>query len=844
MSPHPPSLQTILTNLLAHHGVTADRVAIETGVPKTTIINWLKGKSNRPRYYDQLLKVAIYFNLPAPQTDVLLQSAGHPTLAQLQTISNGQHRHLLAHWANNPAPFFAPHDIPHFVGRASLIAQLRTTLTTPLPHAVPTTAVLHGMAGVGKSSLATHLAHQLRPHFPDGVLWGQLNGQNSGQIATQFGRAWGEAVEKIEDNEVRWQRIKTILQGKRLFVVLDNVTHDEELRPLFDLIPPQSTVLVTTRARELHTLRWADWVHLLPFAQSEESLDLFAALLGRDYVQTHHHPLTQIAHTAEHWPLALDLLASRLRLQPSLTPSALHQALAEQAGPVVAIGDQSLLTTLALIWGGLAPLEQQLLSHIAHLPGSSFTAEAALYTLPDSPQLAQAAFDQLYQAHLLYDAPGIGRYRLHPFVREYAAAQFPRPTLLIVDYYLRHRAHQRGLQSAQEPDLEAILATFPLAQAELPALFVEGCILNHNLLQLSGHFELAADLLAAAHAIAHAQEDWRNLREITSRQGLVAERRADYQACYAFHQQALQLAQKINDPEAICGTYQNLGSVVYRLGDIAQSEIYFEQALGIALELNDAFWIVTLYQSLASVSWRLGKLDKAAELCRQGIELATQTEDWDGVAQNWSMLATIRNSQDDLAGTQACLEQAWHFAEKINDQNYLCHIHADLGDVARQLQDYGRAEHHLQTSLQMAQQFGNREEEARTLMYWTRLALDQEAYPHAIRLAHQGLALLRESGHRARTGTILRYLGLAHTKQGVLAEAEPFLTEALHIAEQLGDPSQEVEIWLNKGEWYVAKGEPALARTLFEQSVAQCQQANLPFLQARAERLLNGLQRI
>ena len=49
---------------------------------------------------------------------------------------------------------------------------------------------LEGMAGVGKTILAAHLAYRLRPHFFDGILWAQLDTSDTMEILSAFAEAY------------------------------------------------------------------------------------------------------------------------------------------------------------------------------------------------------------------------------------------------------------------------------------------------------------------------------------------------------------------------------------------------------------------------------------------------------------------------------------------------------------------------------------------------------------------------------------------------------------------------------------------------------------------------------
>ncbi|WP_433225363.1 BTAD domain-containing putative transcriptional regulator [Microtetraspora malaysiensis] len=74
-----------------------------------------------------------------------------------------------------------PADIADFVGRESetrkVIAALRATAgCTDRGGAAPAIAVVSGPPGVGKSTLAVHVAHRLRAEYPDGQLFVRLGG--------------------------------------------------------------------------------------------------------------------------------------------------------------------------------------------------------------------------------------------------------------------------------------------------------------------------------------------------------------------------------------------------------------------------------------------------------------------------------------------------------------------------------------------------------------------------------------------------------------------------------------------------------------------------------------------
>jgi len=74
-----------------------------------------------------------------------------------------------------------PRDIGSFTGRQGELRRLLQTVTDRAATGVVGIHAIDGMAGIGKTALAVHAAHQLAPRFPDGQIFLRLHAHTPGQ---------------------------------------------------------------------------------------------------------------------------------------------------------------------------------------------------------------------------------------------------------------------------------------------------------------------------------------------------------------------------------------------------------------------------------------------------------------------------------------------------------------------------------------------------------------------------------------------------------------------------------------------------------------------------------------
>ncbi|MGW2785012.1 BTAD domain-containing putative transcriptional regulator [Streptomyces populi] len=325
-------------------------------------------------------------------------------------------------------PAQLPATVTDFTGRASFVQELSDVLAAASSEEgrVMAVSALAGIGGVGKTTLAVHVAHQARGAFPDGQLYVDLQGAGSRAAEPEtvlgaFLRALGTADSAIPDSlEERSALYRSVLDGRRVLVLLDNARDAAQVRPL---LPGTEgcAALVTSRIRMVD-LAGAHLVDL-DVMSPEEALQLFTKIVGQERVASEREAALDVVAACGFLPLAIRIAASRLAARRTWTVSVLAAKLADERRRLdeLQAGDLAVKATFELGYGQLEPAQARAfrLLGLADGPDISLAAAAAVLDLPaeDTEDLLESLVDTS-----LLESAAPGRYRYHDLVRLYARA--------------------------------------------------------------------------------------------------------------------------------------------------------------------------------------------------------------------------------------------------------------------------------------------------------------------------------------------------------------------------------------------------------------------------------------
>ncbi|MGW7256138.1 BTAD domain-containing putative transcriptional regulator [Streptomyces sp. NPDC054834] len=692
--------------------------------------------------------------------------------------------------AQTPRPAQLPPPPAHFTGRTTALQDLRVALARPGAddgHArTPVVAVISGMAGVGKSALALHVAHQLRERFADGQLYVNLHGATPGMSPLPPAQALGALLRDLgvdprsipEHPDAAAALLRSLLAPTRTLMVLDDAANAAQVRPL---LPAGAgcAVIVTSRS-PLTALDGAARFPLGPLT-GEDSAALLRTVSGRDGLDAG-HPLVELTGRL---PLALRVVAARLAARRALTPDVLAGQLAATEGRLhhLEYDDLSVRRSLAVAHDALAASVREAdrdaaraLRRIGALDLPAYGVALIARLTGTDERRAEAALDRLVDVALLEET-AYGRYAPHDLVRDFArelttagedtaaataalrwyAAVAERTLTAIVEQGLDQDDRRRPTAAQPPAHAAEVRAVPPFASAE--EAFAWGDEELESVVALAERYAETPDDRQAAHLATLLRLFFPYLQ----RGGRVAEMEVLGRA-------ALGVARRLGDQAAEGYALGDLAGLHFLTGRQNDALALTDQALTIWRRLGTVSWIRRCLNNRGLLLESLGRYAESGEALRQSLEYSRQLDDPYGEAITYSHLGNLYEHTD----PRAAIEQhrrSLAIGDAVGAVIVQHSAHCNIGYAHLTLGEPAAAATHFEVSLRILGAHGDWHGESQTRLGLVR-ALRQLG--RVERAGRECAELLSRADARAD-----RYMGgLARHQHGFLLREEGRMREA------------------------------------------------------------------
>jgi tetratricopeptide (TPR) repeat protein/transcriptional regulator with XRE-family HTH domain len=540
-----------------------------------------------------------------------------------------------------------PATVSDFVGRDSELELLRSWSGQARGAPSGLAVALVGPAGVGKTTLAVAVAHQLAAEFPDGCLAVDLRGMDEYPVpaSTALGRvlrSLGVHPSQIPHTVAAQSSLyRSMLAGRRMLVMLDNVIAEAQARLL--LAARRGCLTVITCRRALSGLEAVRWLWLAPLS-SHDTVELVARIVTAERVAAEPGAVRELVELCGNLPLAVRIAGNRLARQPHWSISSLTAQLRDERTRLTRLtaGDLQVRPAFAVSYHRLSASAQRLFRRLALVPGADFGVELAAIAAETEQSDARRQVEELVDATLVQAAASPDRYQLHDLIRLFArerldddetAAVRERVGAAVNEYLLQtaaaaaHRfdpdtCHQCGgglptelrEQAAVWLDHESSNWLAALRHAAVTGMHQEVITLVQALRWYADAHEQHpwADIfgwgVTAAHACGDRHAEALLLNSLGWAHGYCLR---DLDAGPAAHRRALVIAVEIGDRGEQAWALGHLAAALVERGQLDEALGHIERSIALFTELGNGLALDRTHNTYGEILRRMGRYDEA-----------------------------------------------------------------------------------------------------------------------------------------------------------------------------------------------------------------------------------------
>jgi tetratricopeptide (TPR) repeat protein len=715
-----------------------------------------------------------------------------------------------------------PPDIADFTGRTAEIETIRQQLLGGKSLVISAVA---GMAGVGKSALAIHVAQQLAvADYPDVQLYVDLRGADGdglepGEVLARWLRAFGLDESNLPiDLQERASVYRSQLAGKRAIVLLDNAQDEAQVRPL---LPGNGCAVIITSRRVLGALDGVTVLNLQVLSDPE-AWDLLAKLVGVERLEA--EAAAETIRLCGGLPLAIRIVGGTLKQKLHWSLTEYCQKLTDERDRLVhlELSDLAVRASFELSYRELSAADGMLFSRLGILVGKDFGAELAA-VVQESEHPVIDGIERLIDAQLL-EVNADRRYRFHDLLRLFAREKLAAATSVEEQEGIKQQIVDWGYMESivknafLDPVKRHQIVQQWIENSEVDADFDEQCLSIFAL----AWFEQEQEHLLDSLDWANESEQWDTVVHFVSTLLTFLQTRSYWHSWEMTCLMAVSAAEKTDNyqGEGVC--LNNLGMVYRFLRRWDEAINCYECSLKIYRELKDLSGEGGTLNNLGVVYEAQRRWDDAIDCYQHSLIIFQGLKDRQGESISLNNLGNVYNLQYKWDKAIESYLHSLTIKEELGDRHGQGKTLNNLGMVYNSQSRWVQAIECYEYSLKIYQELGDLHGEGQSLNNLGNVYNLQHQWAEAIDCYQKDLAISRKLGDLHGEGQSLNNLGNVYNLQHQWAEAIDCYQKDLAIFRKLGDLHGEGQSINNLGIVYQSQDRYDEAIELYKQNLSIC----------------------
>ncbi len=247
------------------------------------------------------------------------------------------------------------------------------------------------------------------------------------------------------------------------------------------------------------------------------------------------------------------------------------------------------------------------------------------------------------------------------------------------------------------------------------------------------------------------------------------------------------LAVLARTPEQKASWQHRLGMLAQDRGDYAEAERRYTISLTIDEKLGNRSGMATSYHQLGILAYLRGNYAEAERRYTSALTIKEELGDRADMASSYHQLGMLAQARGDYAEAERRYTDSLTIKEELGNRADMATSYHQLGILAYLRGNYAEAERRYTSALTIKEELGDRANMAVSYHQLGMLAQARGDYAEAERRYIDSLTIDEKLGNRSGMAASHHQLGILAQAQGDYAEAEHRYTNALTIVEELGD---------------------------------------------------------
>jgi tetratricopeptide (TPR) repeat protein len=283
----------------------------------------------------------------------------------------------------------------------------------------------------------------------------------------------------------------------------------------------------------------------------------------------------------------------------------------------------------------------------------------------------------------------------------------------------------------------------------------------------------------------------------------------DFIAARKYIDEAVALAQKINDKKGLGNAFFNIGVIYYFQSDYTNAVIYYKRALDIRLEMGDKNLVANTYNNLAVIYYEKGEYNEALKYHGLAIKVREAMGDRKGLSSTYNNIGLIQESLGNYPEALKNMILSLKLEEELNNVPGVANSYLNVGNIYHTIKDDSSALVYYEKVVELSKKAGYTKGLAKAYGNIGLVKFVKRDFEGAEKNYREVLKIHEGSQDKSGKAIVYNNLGNLNLEKGAYDTSLKFFKLSLNLFKELGDQYRIALSYNNIGRLLFWQKKPA-----------------------------------